>query len=163
MQMKKKSIITLCFVVALALILNYVAFLGFNIAGFSYGGMFDEEKGIRKGIDLAGGSVITFQAVDDNGNALTATEEDMNVVESIFQTRLTNAGYTEARISKGEGGKVTVEIPSVFETDQAAALLGDVAKLTFVDADGNVILEGATDIKNASYQYGKTSETSESK
>lgn len=157
--MKKKSIVTLCFVVAIALILNYVAFIGFNMAGFSYGGMLDEEKGIRKGIDLAGGSVITFQAVDDNGNALDASEEDMNVVDSIFQTRLTNAGYTEARISKGEGGKITVEIPSVFETDQAAGLLGDVAKLTFVDADGNVILEGATDIKNASYQYGKTSET----
>ncbi|MCC8169210.1 MAG: protein translocase subunit SecD [Oscillospiraceae bacterium] len=158
--MKKKSIITLCFVVVLALILNYVAFIGFNIAGYSYGGMFDETKGIRKGIDLAGGSVITFQAVDDDGNAIDASESDMNVVESIFQTRLTNAGYTDARISQGEGGKITVEIPSVFETDEAASLLGDVAKLTFVDADGNVILEGATDIKDASYQYGQVSETS---
>jgi len=72
---------------------------------------------------------------------------------------MTNAGYTEARISQGEGGKITVEIPSVFETDQAASLLGDTAKLTFNDADGNVILDGATDIKNASYQYGKTSQT----
>lgn len=151
--MKKKSIIILCFGVAIALILNYVAFLGFNIAGYSYGGMFDPEKGIRKGIDLAGGSVITFQADTDN-----PTDDQMNVVESIFQTRLTNAGYTEARISKGEGGKITVEIPSVFETDKAASLLGDVAKLTFVDADGNQILDGATDIKDASYKYGKTSE-----
>ena len=39
------------------------------------------------------------------------------------------------------------------------SLLGDTAKLTFNDADGNVILDGATDIKNASYQYGKTSQT----
>ena len=60
---------------------------------------------------------------------------------------------------QGEGGKITVEIPSVFETDQAASLLGDTAKLTFNDADGSVILDGATDIKNASYQYGKTSQT----
>ena len=59
--MKKKSIITLCFVVVCAILLNYVAFIGFNIAGFSYGGMFGE-TGIKKGIDLAGGSVITFQA-----------------------------------------------------------------------------------------------------
>lgn len=155
--MKKKSIVALCFGIAIALILNYVAFIGFNIAGFQYGGMFDEEKGIRKGIDLAGGSVITFQADYEN-----PSEDDMNVVEAIFQSRLTNAGYTEARISKGETGQITVEIPSVFETDQAADLLGDVAKLTFVDADGNVILDGATDIKNASYQYGRTSETGNS-
>lgn len=39
---KKKSIITLCFVVVCAILLNYVAFIGFNIAGFSYGGMFGE-------------------------------------------------------------------------------------------------------------------------
>lgn len=154
--MKKKSIITLCFVVALAIILNYVAFIGFNIAGFSYGGMFGE-TGIKKGIDLAGGSVITFQA-----DAEAPTEDQMKIVESIFQTRMTNAGYTEARISQGEAGKITIEIPSVFETDEAAKLLGDTAKLTFNDADGNVILDGATDIKDASYQYGKTSETGSS-
>lgn len=78
----------------------------------------------------------------------------MQVVESIFQTRMTNAGYTEARISQGEAGKITVEIPSVTNTDEAANLLGNVAKLTFNDADGNVVLDGATDIKDASYQYG---------
>ena len=105
-QMKKKSIITLCFVVVCAILLNYVAFIGFNIAGFSYGGMFGE-TGIKKGIDLAGGSVITFQADSD-----APTDDQMQVVESIFQTRMTNAGYTEARISQGEGGKITVE--SVF-------------------------------------------------
>lgn len=148
-QMRKKSVITLCFVVAFAVILNIVAFYGFNLAGFSYGGMFDEEKGIRKGIDIAGGSVITFQANTD-----APTEDQMKSVESIFQTRMTNAGYTEARISQGEGGKITVEIPSVTNTDEAAELLGNTAKLTFNDADGNVVLDGATDIKSASYEYG---------
>ena len=83
--MKKKSIITLCFVVVCAILLNYVAFIGFNIAGFSYGGMFGE-TGIKKGIDLAGGSVITFQADSD-----APTDDQMQVVESIFQTRMTNA------------------------------------------------------------------------
>lgn len=159
--MKKKSLVTLCFVVVLALILNYVAFVGFNVAGFSYDGMFGE-KGIRKGIDLAGGSVITFQAVDENGTELSPTNDEMAVAESIFQTRMTNAGYTEARISRGEGGKLTVEIPSVTNTDEAAQLLGNTAKLTFNDADGNVVLDGATDIKTASYQYGQVEQNSAS-
>ena len=151
--MKKRSIVTLCFCIALALILNYVAFLGFNISGYSWGGAFSDE-GIKKGIDLAGGSVITFQAETEG----EPTDEQMNIVEAIFQTRLNNAGYTESRISKSEGGKITVEIPSVYETGEAANLLGAMAKLTFRDADGNVILDGATDIKNASYQYGPTYE-----
>lgn len=154
--MKKKSIGVLCFAVVVAILLNYVAFIGFNIAGFSYKGIFeDENKSIKKGIDLAGGSVITFQADAEN-----PTEDDMNIVESIFQTRMTAAGYTEARISKSEGGKITVEIPSETDTDKAAALLGDVAELTFRDADGNVVLDGATDIKDAHYRYGQPTQGS---
>ena len=156
--MKKKSIAALCFAVVVAIALNYIAFIGFNIAGFSYKGVInDDNKSIKQGIDLAGGSVITFQADAEN-----PTEEQMNIVESIFQTRMTNAGYTEARISKGEGGKITVEIPSVTDTDQAASLLGDVAELTFRDADGNIVLDGATDIKDAKYQYGPVGQTSTS-
>lgn len=156
-QMKKKSIAILVFMVVIAVALNYVAFFGYNVAGFKYGGMLDPEKGIRKGIDLAGGSVITFQANDDN-----PTDEEMKIVESIFTARLNGAGYTEARISKDEGGQITVEIPSVYETDDAAALLGSTAKLTFVDADGEVVLDGATDIKNAEAMYGQVNQTSAS-
>ena len=156
--MKKKSILTLSIIVLLALALNYVAFFGYNIAGHQYGGMFSDD-GITKGIDLAGGSVITFQADLPEG-ADNPTEDQLNTVETIFQTRMTNAGYTEARISKDvTEGKITVEIPSERDTDKAAKLLGDTAKLTFTDADGNVVLDGATDIKDAKYEYGKINET----
>lgn len=155
--MKKKSIAILVLMLIVAILLNYVAFIGFSISGFKYGGMLDEEKGIRKGIDLAGGSVITFQAQADN-----PTEEQMDIVESIFTARLNNAGYTEARISRDENGQITVEIPSVFETDEAAQLLGSTAKLTFTDADGNVVLDGATDIKNAEAEYGPLSQSANS-
>ncbi len=155
--MKKKSIVILVFMVLLAIALNYVAFFGFNVSGFSYGGMLDPEKGIRKGIDLAGGSVITFQA-----DAQNPTEEQMDVVESIFTARLNSAGYTEARISRGDNGQITVEIPSVFETDEAAKLLGSTAKLTFVDADGNMVLDGSTDIKGAEAMYGPVNSTGNS-
>lgn len=150
--MKKKSVLLLVLMVIIAVVLNCVAFIGFDISGFKYGGVFDEEQGIRKGIDLAGGSVITFEANVDN-----PTEAQMDIVEAIFNTRLNNAGYTEARMSRN-GGQITVEIPSVTDTDEAASLLGSTAKLTFRDADGNIVLDGATDIKNAEYQYGQMSE-----
>ncbi len=154
--MKKKSVLLLVLMVVIAVALNYVAFIGFNVAGFNYAGVLEDEKfGIRKGIDLAGGSVITFQASKEN-----PSEEEMDIVEAIFNARLTGAGYTEARISRDDEGSITVEIPSVTDTDEAASLLGSTAKLTFQDADGNIVLDGATDVKNAEYQYGQTSETS---
>jgi len=151
--MKKKSVLLLILMVIVAFVLNWVAFVGFDVAGFKYGGMFDEERGIRKGIDLAGGSVISFEATKE-----TPTDAEMDIVEAIFNARLMNAGYTEARISRN-GGQITVEIPSVTDTDEAARLLGSTAKLTFRDADGNIVLDGATDIKNAEYQYGQVGGT----
>ena len=156
--MKKKSIAVLVLMLVVAILLNLLFLGGFKKLGvINYGGMLDEAKGIRKGIDLAGGSVITFQAQADN-----PTEEQMDIVESIFTARLNNAGYTEARISRDDNGQITVEIPSVFETDEAAALLGSTAKLTFVDADGNVVLDGATDIKTADAEYGPVSQNGNS-
>lgn len=149
--MKKKSIFILILMVVIAVGLNYVALFGFNISGFSYGGM---ENEIRKGIDLAGGSVITFQA-----NEESPSEDDMDIVESIFSARLNSAGYTEARISRNETGQITVEIPAVYETDEAASLLGSTAKLTFVDADGNPVLDGSVDIAGAEALYGPVSDT----
>lgn len=149
-NMKKRSILILTLMLILAVGLNYLAFFGIEIAGYDYDGVFDEERGIRKGIDLAGGSVISFQA-----DASNPSEEEMDVAEAIFQTRLNSQGYSEARISR-DGDKITVEIPSVFETDSAANLLGSMAKLTFTDSEGNVVLDGAEDIKTAEYAYEAT-------
>ena len=232
-EMKKKSIVTFCLIIIAALLLDAVALFGLpGTLHETYGGMFDEKTGIRKGIDLAGGSVITFEAQAQN-----PSEEDMESVKSIYETRLTAAGYTEARISIGEGGKVTIEVPSELaakeaaeaaeapaegataeaaqataeaataaateaaateaaataaatetateaateaasatpaaaaatktaknstsETEEIAALLSEVAKLTFQDTDGNVVLEG-TDVASAKSQFGKPNQTDNS-
>lgn len=213
--MRKKSIVTFVFVVVAAILLDAVALFGLpGVLHDKYGGMFDENTGIRQGIDLAGGSVITFQAQANN-----PTDAEMETVKSIYETRLNGAGYTEARISVGEGGKVTIEIPTgstpaseepavveeeaadaetteaaeeeaaeaedveateaaedtadepeketeasksaTEQTDEAVALLSQVAKLTFRDADGNVVLEG-TDVKSAKSQYGQPTQNSNS-
>ena len=150
--MKKKSMLILILMLIIAVGLNCVAFLGFDVAGKSFKGVLNDEKhGIKKGIDLAGGSVITFEANKEN-----PTEKEMELVEAVFTARLNGAGYNEARISKGTTGQITVEIPSVTNTDVAAKLLGSTAKLTFRDADGKVVLDGATDIKDAEYEYSAT-------
>lgn len=171
--MKKKSIVTFCFVVVVAIALNLVAFLGLPGAMNSkFGGMLDSNTGIRQGIDLAGGSVISFQANADN-----PSDSEMETVRSIYETRLNGAGYTESRISIGEGGKITIEIPSdsgsaseeeetdsmsaTEQTDAAVELLSQVAKLTFQDADGNVVLNG-DDVTSAKSIYGQPSQNANS-
>lgn len=167
--MKNKSIVTFCLLVVVAILLNLVAFFGLpGVFGDKFGGMLDANTGIRQGIDLAGGSVITFEAQAEN-----PTQEQMEAVKAVYETRLNGAGYTESRISVNEGGKVTIEIPNggapakegeeaggttAADTDAAVELLSQVAKLTFRDADGNVVLNGE-DVKSAKSIYGQPSES----
>ena len=171
-SMKKRSIFTFCLIMVVAIGLNLVAFLGLpGDLHKNYGGFTDAETGIRQGIDLAGGSVITFQADAEN-----PTDDQMNTVRTIYETRLNNQGYTESRISVGEGGKITIEIPSkeletktasdeenteavttASATDNVVKLLSDVAKLTFCDSNGNVVVDG-TEVKSAQSIYGRPSE-----
>lgn len=166
--MKNKSIVTFCLLVVVAILLNLVAFFGLpGVFGDKFGGMLDANTGIRQGIDLAGGSVITFEAQAEN-----PTQEQMEAVKAVYETRLNGAGYTESRISVNEGGKVTIEIPNggapakegeevsgttAADTDEAVALLSQVAKLTFRDADNNVVLNGE-DVTSAKSIYGQPSE-----
>ena len=167
--MKNKSIVTFCLLVVVAILLNLVAFFGLpGVFGDKFGGMLDANTGIRQGIDLAGGSVITFEAQAEN-----PTQEQMEAVKAVYETRLNGAGYTESRISVNEGGKVTIEIANggapakegeeaggttAADTDAAVELLSQVAKLTFRDADGNVVLNGE-DVKSAKSIYGQPSES----
>ena len=168
--MKNKSIVTFCLLVVVAILLNLVAFFGLpGVFNEKFGGMLDANTGIRQGIDLAGGSVTTFEAQAEN-----PTQEQMEAVKAVYETRLNGAGYTESRISVNEGGKVTIEIPNggapakegeeaggttAADTDAAVELLSQVAKLTFRDADNNVVLEGE-DVTSAKSIYGQPSENS---
>ena len=64
----------------------------------------DEDWGIRQGLDLVGGSVITYEAQTDS-----PTEEQMQSVENVLRNRLDSLGYSEATTSRQGEKKVRVE------------------------------------------------------
>lgn len=149
-----KNIAKLLIVFVLIAAVVFAAFGTFTIGGFTKNGAFDEKYGIRQGLDLTGGSVITFEAEAEN-----VTAEQMNTVVAVMRKRLDSANYTEATVAVQGEKRVRIEIPSVSNPDEAVKLLGQTAKLIFADADGNVVLDGA-DIKKAQKMYGQLSEMS---
>ncbi|MBQ9847847.1 MAG: protein translocase subunit SecD [Clostridia bacterium] len=112
-----------------------------------------EDGTIRLGLDLAGGSVITYQAItDDTGDAL---ENGMESIQTIMRDRLDNQGLTEALCYIAGDDMITIEIPDVDDPNEAIANFMQTAKLTFKDSDGKVILEGS-DVANAEAGYYQT-------
>ena len=112
-------------------------------------GIFDKDA-VTLGLDLAGGSVITYRAVtDDTGEALSV---GMNSIVTVMRDRLDNQGLTEALCYLAGDDMVTLEIPAVDDPNEAIKSFMQTAKLTFRDSAGNVILEGKHVINAAAGQ-----------
>lgn len=101
--------------------------------------IFDEDT-IRLGLDLAGGSVITYQAVtEDSGSAL---DNGMESVLTVMRDRLDSEGLTEALCYRVGDDMITIEIPDVEDPNEAIAQFMQTAVLTFKDSSGKTVLEG---------------------
>ena len=147
--MKSKSIAKFTLAVLVIAILAYIAACGLTIGNYSIPKALDPENGIKRGLDLAGGSVIVFEA----DTTEDVSEENMAAVKAVLRSRLDVQGYHEAVLSQQGDKRVRVEIPSITNPEEAVALLGATAKLTFRDYEGNVVLVGGEDVKNAKAVY----------
>lgn len=153
----KKSIAKLLIALLVIITSVVVVLMGMNISVFDYDikypNALDENWGIRQGLDLVGGSVITYEAQAD-----APTEEQMQSVENVLRNRLDSLGYNEATVSRQGEKKVRVEIPAIQNPQEAVDTLGQTAKLSFRDSDGNVVLDGV-DVDSATAAYGPTDDT----
>ncbi len=153
--MTSKSIAKLLIAVLLIAGIVYTAIFGITISGkVILPATFDEEYGVRKGLDLTGGSVLVFEA--DGDAEITTTTMDQTV--AILQGRADRLGLAEAVISPQGTNRIRVEIPAVSDPSEARDMLGALAQLTFRKPDGTVVLTG-DDIKKADAVFGATDET----
>lgn len=139
--------------------------LDFTMFGYhvEYPSALDAEYGIRQGLDLVGGSAITYEAQTE-GLELSAEELDssMESVKNVLRNRLDSLGYSEATVSRQGENRVRVEIPSISDPEEAVRTLGQTAKLTFRNSEGEVVLDAAA-VKSATAKYGQTEEMGASK
>ena len=102
-------------------------------------GIFDKDS-VRLGLDLAGGSVVTFKAeTEDTGDTL---DRGMDSVQTVMRDRLDNQGLTEALCYRTGDDMVTIEIPDVDDPNEAIKNYVQTAVLEFRDSSGKVVLTG---------------------
>lgn len=115
-------------------------------------------KGVVLGLDLVGGSEITYEAIIPADFDVSKLSENMEVARTMLQQRLDSLGYTEASCYISGERRLVVEIPSVEDPEEAVRKLGRTAVVSFVDADGTVWLTGS-DIEDAAYENSPTDST----
>lgn len=116
------------------------------------------EDGVVLGLDLVGGSEITYEAVIPADFDMANLADGMEVARTMLQQRLDSLGYTEASCYISGERRLVVEIPSVEDPEKAVKQLGATAVVSFVDADGTTWLTGS-DISKAEYENSVTDST----
>lgn len=147
-KMSSKSIAKFSIVVIIIALLAYIATCGISLGNYKIYKALDKDHGIKRGIDLAGGSVIVFEP--DTKDKIK--EGELEAAQEVLRTRLTSLGYTEAIVSKQGSEKIRVEIPSVDDPEAAVEMLGATAKLSFTDYTGTEVL-GGKEVKSAKAAY----------
>ena len=94
---------------------------------------------VSLGLDLRGG----IYAVYLGDTSAEDFDAQMDATVTIMRTRLTNEGYTEATITRQGDDRIRIEIPDVSDPNEILNIVGTPAHLTFVDPDGNVVVEGS--------------------
>ncbi|KMZ55133.1 protein translocase subunit SecD [Dorea sp. D27] len=129
---------------------------------FAFFGLGDDLKGVRDmrlGIDIKGGVEAVFEPVGmKHAPSAPQLESARNVIESRLDAK--NITDREVTVDKKEG-HIIVRFPwksdeKEFNPEAAISELGETAKLTFRDPDGNVLIEGQN-VKNS--QPVKNTET----
>lgn len=154
----KKSILTfVCSLLVIAL-LGFTVWHGVDLGFTQIPSITDTENGVRLGLDLVGGSIITFEGTADEDMPAEELSRNMEIVVDMLRQRLDFQGLTEAQVYQAGDRRVTVEIPSISDPEEAVQTLGSTAQLQFLDDDGNVILEG-NQVADATAEFGAIDST----
>ncbi|HEY1169498.1 MAG TPA: protein translocase subunit SecD [Candidatus Limnocylindrales bacterium] len=82
------------------------------------------------GLDLKGGSAITYQALPANGQQPDSTA--MEEIRTIMEDRVNSSGLTEAVVQTEQNNEVVVEVPGAADAQAVADLVGQTGNLEFV-------------------------------
>jgi protein-export SecD/SecF family membrane protein len=134
---KNIYIVALLLIVCVAL----VAFFGISAGPIQIKGIQD----MRFGIDIRGGVEATYEAKDLDR---LPTDTELEAAKVIMETRLDSQNILDREITIDKNnGQILIRFPwksgeTDFNPQAAIAELGETAKLTFRDPDGNILVEG---------------------
>ena len=146
---------TFFFVAAIILAMALVALFGLDIPMGDKTITLPGAANMRFGIDIRGGVDAVFEAKDVDK---VPTSDELEAAKATIENRLDGLNILDREVFiDQQNGYITVRFPwksdeTDFDPDKAIAELGETAKLTFVDPDGNVILDGSHVLQSVARQ-----------
>jgi preprotein translocase subunit SecD len=117
------------------------------------------ERNFLYGLDVAGGTILTYQAQIENINR--PKEEVLAEAKDLIERRINFLGVAEVNVSYTQSGKIIVEIPGFTDPEKAVQEIGATPLLEFyipVDATGTIFQKSELTgkyIKKAEVQFNQ--------
>lgn len=138
------------FAIIVAVVIAFVLF-----AYFGAGSSVKSARQMRFGIDIRGGVEAIFEPKDLDRKP---TEKELETSRNVIESRLDAKNITDREVTvDNDSGYIIVRFPwksdeTNFNPEEAISELGEIAKLSFRDPDGNILLEGKNVIDSTAEQ-----------
>lgn len=156
---KKLKVNKHMYIIAIVIVLCFaaIAFLGVNVGPVQIKGAQD----IRFGIDIRGGVEAVYEP---DGLNRIPTENELESARTIMEIRLDSKNILDREVTVDKNnGQILIRFPwksgeTEFNPQAAIAELGETARLTFRDPEGNVLVEGKDVVESAVKTDTKTNQ-----
>ena len=160
MKSKRTNKLVFFIVFVLIIVFAFGAFFGFeNYYGDTRQDYVKGVKDIRWGIDINGGVEAVFTPADKDKDF---SDSDIEAAKTLLETRLTDRNITDHEVySDTANQQIIVRFPwdkesTAFSADEAYKIVNDLGASSILvfrkgsqDPDGEIILKGAEDVKEA--------------
>lgn len=137
---------------ATAVIVLAVVICGWYFTIFGFGKIGGIKDHMRLGLDLQGGVYVVLEAdTKETGEELNKL---MTQTQSVIERRVNELGLTNPVVSVENNNRIRVELPGAEDADSAIESIGKTAQLSFITADGNLILDGGN-VRDAGSQINQ--------
>lgn len=130
----------------LAVLVIIALVFGWFVTLFGIGGVDSVKDALKYGLDINGGVYVVMEAqTDATGEELA---ELMDQTRAVLDNRVNQMGVAESSVTIEGDKRLRVEIPGVDNAEEAIEAIGRTAKLTFILADGTIVVDGSN-VKDA--------------
>lgn len=130
----------------LAVLVIIALVFGWFVTLFGIGGVDSVKDALKYGLDINGGVYVVMEAqTDATGDELA---ELMDQTRAVLDNRVNQMGVAESSVTIEGDKRLRVEIPGVDDAEEAIEAIGRTAKLSFILADGTIVVDGSN-VKDA--------------
>lgn len=130
----------------LAVLVIIALAFGWFVTLFGIGGVDSVKDALKYGLDINGGVYVVMEAqTDATGDELA---ELMDQTRAVLDNRVNQMGVAESSVTIEGDKRLRVEIPGVDDAEEAIEAIGRTAKLSFILADGTIVVDGSN-VKDA--------------